>query len=182
MSYTDLLVKAISWQYPETIPVSIGTTHALWRKYPEEMKKITAGYRQFFGDLSERYSYETAPATYHEGNFTDEWGCVWSNIQEGISAIVTGHPVKTREDIRTLKIPDDRTGRLPHGLMYLRLLDLRGFEEAMLDFAEEPPELPILIGKVLEYNLLQLEVALEALEKYRHYHPGKVYGMNRSSE
>ncbi|MDR3192340.1 MAG: hypothetical protein LBT87_04675, partial [Treponema sp.] len=142
MSYTDLLVKAMTWQYPETIPVNISMLPALWRKHPKEIREITAGYRQFFGDLSERYDYDAfAPASYHEGEFTDEWGCVWSNIQEGMESIVTGHPVKTREDIRTLKIPDNRTGRMPHGFMYLRLLDLRGFEEAMFDFAEEPPEL-----------------------------------------
>jgi uroporphyrinogen-III decarboxylase len=47
--------------------------------------------------------------------------------------------------------------------MYLRLLDLRGFEEAMLDFAEEPEELQMLIDKVLEYNLLQVEVAIQKI-------------------
>jgi hypothetical protein len=161
MSYDDLLVKAMTWQYPETIPVRIGTLPALWRKYPKEMKKIAAGYRQFFGDLSDSYDYNTfTQPSYHEGQFADEWGCVWSNIHEGMESIVTGHPVKTREGIRTLNIPDDRTGKMPHGFMYLRILDLRGFEEAMLDFAEEPPELQILIDKVLEYNLLQLDVAI----------------------
>jgi len=44
--------------------------------------------------------------------------------------------------------------------MYLRLLDLRGFEEAMIDFAEECDELQILVDKVLEYNCRQIEVAL----------------------
>jgi hypothetical protein len=162
MSYTDLLVKAMTWSSPETIPVSIGMLPAVWKKYPGEIKDITARYPQFFGDISERYNYnDFTPASYHEGEFADEWGCVWSNIQEGMESIVTGHPVKTREDIRTLKIPDDRTGRIPHGFMYLRLLDLRGFEEAMFDFADEPPELQMLIDKVLEYNLLQLDVAIK---------------------
>jgi uroporphyrinogen decarboxylase len=44
--------------------------------------------------------------------------------------------------------------------MYLRILDLRGFEEAMVDFAEEPPELQMLIDKILEYNKVQFSVAL----------------------
>jgi hypothetical protein len=74
--------------------------------------------------------------TYHVGTHIDEWNCVWSNIREGQESIVTGHLVKTREDIINLKIPDNRTGRMPHGFMYLRLLDLRSFEEAMIDFAE----------------------------------------------
>jgi hypothetical protein len=49
---------------------------------------------------------------------------------------------------------------MPHGFMYLRLGDLRGFEQIMLDFAEEPPELRMLIDKVLAYNLRQVKIKL----------------------
>jgi len=162
MNYVDLLVKAMTYKQPETIPVSVSLLPALWKKHPNEIRDITSRFPQFFGDLGEKYNYAAfTPATYHEGNHVDEWGCVWSNIQEGMESIVTEHPVKTREEIHSLKIPDDRTGRTPHGFMYLRILDLRGFEEAMLDFAEEPPELHILIDKVVEYNLIQTEIAIK---------------------
>jgi hypothetical protein len=95
------------------------------------------------------------PASYHEGQFTDEWGCVWANLSEGMESIVTGNPLTTRESVHTMKLPEGDTGT-PHGFMYLRLLDLRGFEEMMIDFAEEPPELQMLIDKVLAYNLAQV--------------------------
>jgi hypothetical protein len=170
-AYTDLLVKAMTFGYPETIPITANILPAAWRLHPDEIKAIVARYPDFFGDLGERYDYSACtPATYHEGSHTDEWGCVWSNIHEGRESIVTGHPLKTREDIRRLAIPSDRTGRLPHGFMYLRLLDLRGFEEAMVDFAEEPEELQLLIDKVLEYNMIQLGVAL------RHDGPIQFFG------
>jgi hypothetical protein len=71
-----------------------------------------------------------------------------------MESMVTGHPVKTRADVHALRAPESDTG-FPHGFMYLRLSDLRGFEEIMIDFAEEPPELEMLIGVVLEYNLRQ---------------------------
>jgi hypothetical protein len=47
---------------------------------------------------------KSLPFSYHYGSFTDEWGCVWKNMQEGMESIVTGHPVKTREDIINLEI------------------------------------------------------------------------------
>jgi hypothetical protein len=47
--------------------------------------------------------------------------------------------------------------------MFLRLTDLRGFEEMMVDFAEEPPELQMLIDTVLQYNLRQAKLRLRAL-------------------
>lgn len=45
--------------------------------------------------------------------------------------------------------------------MYLRLLDIRGHEEFMIDIAEEPPELQMLIDKVLEYNFRQIRLLLQ---------------------
>jgi hypothetical protein len=149
----------MTFAHPESIPAYIFLLPSLWQKYPEEIREITSRYPHFFDQPGEVPDF-SGWTTYHVGNHIDEWNCVWSNIKDGEEAIVTGHPVKTREDILNLEIPSDRTGRMPHGFMYLRLLDLRGFEEAMIDFAEEPPELQILIDKVLTYNLYQAEVAI----------------------
>jgi len=81
---------------------------------------------------------------------------VWTNIAEGCDAYVTHHPVPTREAVHTLKPPAERTG-FPHGFMFLKLTYLRGYEEMMIDFAEEPPELQMLIDVVLEHNLREIE-------------------------
>jgi hypothetical protein len=58
-------------------------------------------------------------------------------------------------------MPDIDDG-LPHGFMFLRLSFLRGYEEIMIDFAEEPPELGLLIDKVLAYNLGQARRLIDA--------------------
>ena len=44
--------------------------------------------------------------------------------------------------------------------MYLRLLDLCGFEDAMMYFAEEGETIQTLIDKVLEYNIYQVAAIL----------------------
>jgi hypothetical protein len=64
--------------------------------------------------------------------------------------------------------------------MYLRLQDLRGFEELMLDFAEEPPELRRLIDVVLAHNLANLELLLEGREPPGLLHFGDDLGMQTS--
>ena len=48
--------------------------------------------------------------------------------------------------------------------MFLRLTDLRGFEEAMMDFAEQAPELDRMIGIVRDYNIRQVHIALKNAE------------------
>lgn len=157
----DLLMKAIKYGYPEKIPVMCGVMPAAWMKYGEELVRIAKEYPDLLPHIPNLDRiHEEIPASYHLGSYTDEWGCVWENMEEGMESIVTGHPVPEREDILKLQIPPNRDGRIPHGFMYLRLLDLRGFEEAMIDFAEECDELQILIDKVLAYNCLQIEALL----------------------
>lgn len=159
---TDLMIKAINYQYPEEIPVSIGFLPAAMKINGDAIKKITAKYPELFSNYWLEYDYEERiPSSYRYGNFTDAWGCVWSNKQEGMESYVTGHPLSNREDILTLKVPEKDEG-LPHGFMYLRLLDLRGFEEAMMDFAEECDELQILIDKVCDYNVRQMKIICES--------------------
>ncbi|MBQ5355066.1 MAG: hypothetical protein IIU08_04275 [Clostridia bacterium] len=156
------LIQAIRMEHPDSIPVSVGILPAAWIKYGEELQRLTDQYPQFFGgrktDLS-KVEDSLAP-TYRKGIHIDEWGCEWQNEHAGNEAIVTGHPVKDEEDVENLKIPACRDGRLPHGFMYLRLLDLCGFENAMIWFAEEGETIRTLIDKVLEYNLYQVAAIL----------------------
>ena len=157
----ELFIKAATYQYPERLPVKIGVLPETFIKYKDGLKEVLAKHEDLLGGWWRDYDpYEHMPRRFRKGQWTDEWGCVWSNGYEGHDSLVSGHPVKTRADVHAMKAPGGDFG-LPHGFMYLRLLDLRGFEEAMIDFAEEPPELQTLIDKVLNYNLRQVKLALE---------------------
>ena len=178
MNRDELMIKAATYGYPEQIPVSVSAVPAVYIKYGDDYKKICAKYPDFFGEWEQNYDpYKNMPASYRQGQFTDAWGCVWTNEDEGMESIVTGHPVKTRKGVHTMKLPEGDVG-LPHGFMYLRLLDLRGFEEIMVDFFEEPPELQLLIDKVLNYNLRQTELMLQH-NKSKMVYFGDDLGMQR---
>ena len=158
----DHLLPAFRMEYPETIPVSFHLLPSAWLRYGEEMKRLTDQYPQFFGGLPMDHTNIRSfmAPTYHKGTHVDEWGCVWENEVEGAEAIVKGHPLKSEEDVLNLRIPACRDGRLPHGFMYLRLLDLCGFEDAMVYFAEGGEVIETLIDRVLEYNLYQIAAVL----------------------
>lgn len=155
---TELLIQAMLYKRPERIPVCVSVLPAAWLRMEGEMRRLAKEYPDLLDPPGEGGVH--IPDSYRAGSFLDEWGCRWTNVDEGMEAIVTDHPVPRREDIAGLSIPPNRDGRLPHGFMYLRLLDLRGFEEAMYDFADECDELDILIGKVLKYNCRQIEAIL----------------------
>ena len=174
----NLMIQAATWQYPEQIPVTFGFLPAVFMKYGDDVKKVIAKYEDLLGNWWQNYDpYANLSESYRKGGYTDRWGCVWDNPVDGMAAIVTKHPVPTRESVHTMRVPEVDDG-LPHGFMYLRLADLRGFEEVMLDFAEEPPELMMLIDKVLGYNLKQTKIMLER-NKEPMVHFGDDLGMQK---
>lgn len=176
----DDYLKAMNYQYPEHIPVSICILPAAWMHYREALDRLVEKHSSLFPwKASGARDYDAVGGTYAEGEHTDAWGCVWSNVCKGMEAIVTGHPLKTREDVRKLKAPQQDIG-FPHGFMFLRLADLRGFEELMVDFAEEPPELQQLIDIVLDYNLRQVDLLLASKKEPEMVFFGDDQGMQTS--
>lgn len=156
-------MKSLKHLHPERIPIGAGILPAAWMKHREALDEIVKRHPLLFGKQDGKRDYDAVwSGTYNTGSHVDAWGCVWSNMKTGMEAIVTGHPVPTRKDVHNLKLPERDDG-FPHGFMYLRLADLRGFEELMVDFAEEPPELQMLIDKVLQHNLKQLARLMEWL-------------------
>ena len=155
-------LKAIRMESPDTIPVQINILPSAWMLYGKELQRLTDQYPQFFHgtQIDLEHIRDNMQETYHIGSHVDEWGCVWENEIDGAEAIVKGFPLQTEEDVYALKIPACRDGRLKHGFMYLRLLDLCGFEDAMVYFAEEGEAIRTLIDKVLEYNIYQVSANL----------------------
>ena len=155
-------IKALLFDHPEAIPVGIGVLPAAWMQYREELDAIAARHPVLFGEPKSPRDYDAVSGRYVEGEYVDAWGCVYGNIRHGMDGIIVKHPVPTREAVHTLKMPEEDEG-FPHGFLFLRLTDLRGFAEVMVDFAEEPPELQMLIDIVLEYNLRQGRLRLDSL-------------------
>ena len=158
-------LKAIRLEHPDVIPTTVGLLPAFWIRRGRDAEELVKAFPQFFPqgyDVDWSDPSTIAHGTYRAGEHIDEWGCVWSNVNEGMEAIVTGHPVRTEEDVFTLEIPKNRDGRVPHGFMYLRLLDLCGFDNAMYLFGDEDEAIEVLIDKVLQYNIYQVEALMDS--------------------
>lgn len=167
MSLQEDRIKSLKRQNPENIPVRVCILPSAWIKYRDDLQGIVSRYPDLFEGNNSKRDYDEIPhLRYRAGQHVDAWGCVWSNVQDGCDSLVTGHPVPTRESVHSLAIPTENMD-FPHGFMYLRLADLRGFEEIMIDFAEEPPELQMLIDKVLAYNLTQARRWMDGLHGKR---------------
>jgi len=149
--------KAMTYSKPEYIPIAAGILPAAWIRHREKLEEIVLRHPLCFGEQEKgSRDFDDVSGLYVQGNQVDAWGCEWSNIIEGCDSYVTQHPLPRRDMVRDFQPPAPGAG-LPHGFMYMRLFYLRGFEELMMDFADEPPELRRLIDIVVEYNAGEIQ-------------------------
>ncbi len=114
-----------------------------------------------------------------EQPYTDPWGCVWETTEDGITGSVQTHPLADWGRFAGYAAPDpDATdgtypiewgsvearvarlkdkgelvaGGLPHGHTFLRLQDIRGYENLTFDMVDRVPELYRLIEMVEQFN------------------------------
>jgi len=185
-------LRAVYFLRPDWIPCSVGLMPATWKKHREALEDVVADFPALF-PWFERGKVDfdaVGDRRYTLGRFTDNWGCVWANVAEGLDSVVVESPLADWADLGSYRPPDplkdgegwgpppdwealrercrrakDRGdiawGHLPHGFMYMRLYYLRGFENLMLDFARDDPRLERLIDMVLGYNLAVIEKTIE---------------------
>ena len=116
--------------------------------------------------------------------YTDPWGCVWETTDSGITGSVHTHPLEDWGAFDRYAAPDpnltDGTfpvdwagieasavgsrqkgdivwGSLPHGHTFLRLQDIRGYENLIFDMSDGHPALSKLIDMVESFNLAFVE-------------------------
>ena len=123
-----------------------------------------------------------------EKPYTDPWKCVWETAEDGITGSVHGHPLETWDDFDSYKAPvaEETDGTypvdwqklkeaaelakkentlfscgLPHGHTFLRLQDIRGYENLLFDMYDETPNLVRLMEMVEEFNFAYISKLLE---------------------
>jgi len=111
--------------------------------------------------------------------FTDPWGCVWETPCNGLMGVVTKHPLASWDALADYAPPDpDRTthwgpidwhkqaetrgpaisqrclpnGEIGHNHTWLKLNDIRGYEQTLIDFHERDPRILQLLDMLEEFN------------------------------
>lgn len=176
------LLKAIYFNFPEWTPCEVNLMPATWMKYREDLEDLVLSHPRIFPDFKKgsRDYDEISSLMYEIGEHKDNWGCVWGNIERGMTGIPITHPLEDWAALEDFISPDPlvddlfgprdwnkvrqsiaeakKNGNLasckplPHGFLYLTLTYLRGFENAMLDIALNEPHLLELISIIDTYN------------------------------
>jgi len=141
----------------------------------EEHRLLFPGYHRPQGKVIPRYPANAIA----DKPYTDAWGCVWSTTDDGITGSVHQHPLENLADLDNYHMPDPEVtdgtypidwnrikadirqnkadGQLtqlglPHGHTFLRLQDIRGYDNLIFDMADDEPRFLKLLAMVEEFN------------------------------
>jgi uroporphyrinogen decarboxylase len=179
LSERENYLRCLEFRYPEWVPIEFELPTALWLRYADDLEALVMRHPLVFPHYRQgayrpllRGRFATAGEDYR-----DDWGCLWHNTQPGILGRVVEQPLKDWAALARFRPPEpgeqydwrqarENTeamrgeGRLTRagydvtrGGFFDRLQFLRGLDNLLLDFADEPPQLWTLIEMLLEYNL-----------------------------
>ncbi|HID95471.1 MAG TPA: hypothetical protein EYP53_05365 [Candidatus Latescibacteria bacterium] len=175
MTSRERVIAAIEFSGPDRIPHRHAFLPAVFDRYGDRVKKLL---RRFPSDFAGDEGVRPDGSAFRTGQFTDQWGCVWTVPRPGFGGQVTVHPLSDWKALKTYQWPDpermdlrgqrrlaqrrgDKYLALGVGTVFQRMIALRGFENLMTDIAKGAPELLTLRDRIVGFNLKLTERLLE---------------------
>jgi uroporphyrinogen decarboxylase len=199
MNPRENLLRAVRFEVPDTIPMVFHINPACWQHYPHgALQELMAEHPLLFPNfnLSEKVTPDFSPVQRKDQPYLDPWGCVWHTSEDGITGVVTEHPLADWSALATFRVPDpeETDGLVPvdwddvaqamaanraqghlvqatlrHGHTFLQLSDIRGYQALMFDMADDEPKLWHLIGVLEDFNLAIVEKYIAAGAEWMSY-------------
>ncbi len=182
MTQRENILKAVRFERPDYIPMSFHINASCWHHYDQDaLQDLVESHPFLFPDFKRRKNVTPAYGLNQRKDepYTDPWGCVWQTSDDGITGSVGTHPLSDWDRLAGYTPPNpemtDGTfpfdwqsmetgvrhlketgqivrGGLPHGHTFLRLQDIRGYENLIFDMMDGKTELLKLIGMVEDFN------------------------------
>lgn len=199
MNHRENLLRTVRFERPDFIPMTFHINPACWQHYPHDaLQDLMARHPFLFPGFrpSPVYTPEFSLVQRADAPYRDPFGCVWRTSEDGITGVVTEHPLADWAAFDDFRAPDpDQTdglnpvdwqavaaslardraeGRLAqatlrHGHTFLQLGDLRGYPALMYDMADEEPRLWRLIALLEAFNLAVVERLIAAGAEWMSY-------------
>lgn len=175
MTSRERVVSAIEFKCPDRLPHRHSYLPSVFSRYPE-LKEILI--QQYPSDFAGEEDIFIDKRIYSKGQWTDEWNCEWTVLEDGFLGQVTRNPLENIDALKNYSWPDascvdlsresqicknrgDRYVLIGWLTFFERMIDLRGFENLMVDIAEGSPEFFKIRDKVVDFNLNLIDRLLE---------------------
>jgi uroporphyrinogen decarboxylase len=188
MNSKENILRAWSFQNPESIPIASGLPWLNWPEHGYDIKQLNSimlRHKKLFPNFKEGYleknyyNLKERPDLIVGNKYKDGWGCVWETVCDGMVGAVTTHPLADISNLENYRLPDPaktdgmfpidwenlkkarRTASekddlfglyFPHGHTFLRVQDLRGYENIIFDMSDDTPEFNQIMAMINEFN------------------------------
>jgi hypothetical protein len=179
MNAKENILRAIRFEKPEAIPMAFHINAACWNHYDKDALMELVHTHPYLFPTPCSSSPTLALNARANAPYTDPWKCVWTTTDDGITGSVHGHPLATWDAFADYPVPDpdvtDGTfpidwttiqadvqrarekdeilwASLPHGHTFLRIQDIRGYENFIFDMMDGDSRILQLIEKVEAFN------------------------------
>ncbi|MFA5818282.1 MAG: uroporphyrinogen decarboxylase family protein [Bacteroidales bacterium] len=183
MSCRERVLCSLRWDNPKGPVVESYCSAATWHHYRDKLFPIAIQIpSDFYFPMSTPPDYDSFPKGYAAGEiFVDAWGCEWTNKVNGMQGIVSKSPLESWDSFEDFKCPDPKTTAdlysgfdieafkkyckaLKDGNKFVitpgsperlweRVHFLRGYENSLIDMAEDDPRIRKLIDMIVQYNI-----------------------------
>ena len=102
-------LRAIRFERPEYIPIVFWINPACWHHYPRQVLfNLMAEHRILFPEFvpNNEQLPEIAPWERAGVPYTDAWGCLWETTDDGITGMVTRHPLADWNALESFTAPN----------------------------------------------------------------------------
>ena len=178
------LLRTVRFDTPDYIPMRFSINNACWFNYDKEaLQDLMAEHPFLFPDFKKSADKIPPPLPQYQVAsvpYKDDWGCVWETSENGITGVVTKHPLADWNDFKSFTSPDPKlsNGLVPinwhkekceikeaktcgrlirkglrHGHTFLQLIDIRGYENLLFDMTDKNQNLYKLIDMIEQFNL-----------------------------
>lgn len=192
MTERENILRAIHFERPDHVPISFCINDACWNAYPQDaLVELMETHPTLFP--KERipklpYKPEYLLVARKDHPYTDDWGCLWETVEDGITGTVTRHPLEDWDNLKNYHWPDPETctgvgpvdweaerrriqsekavGKLTmtglrHGHTFLQVCDIRGYENVIFDMEDGEPRLLELLDKIVDFNMVIIQKYLD---------------------
>jgi len=201
MNFRENYIRTITFSYPKWLHYDIHINPAMWAVYKSELEEIVLKYPSVFRGCQKGgvdYANMSFSTEILDDNFvTDVWGCKWHYPLRYMDGAVIGHPLEdiskldsyippsspvpdlTEEqwetEISNVRAAKNRgeivSGGTEHGFLFLRHTYLRGFDNAMLDYADEEAHVNLrrIYDIIINYNMKLVDYHIKRGSDYMEF-------------
>ncbi|MBI2843172.1 MAG: hypothetical protein HYX78_07205 [Armatimonadetes bacterium] len=160
----ERVIATIKFEEPDRLPTDLWIVPAAFLVHGDRIEKLLEEHPIDFDRPGwvTRWTPEKMDPTMKLGSYTDEWGVVWHNVEEGYQGQVAKHPIDDWSALKTLRapapsVPDDYVRHTEKfclttgGHFFHRMCFLRSMEKVLMDIYDDSSEVFVLRDIVWDY-------------------------------